>query len=57
MLLTFEAEAKSLIQRPRDPKAKARGYEAKTKAEAKILASRPVLAEGFNMSVSLRYDT
>ena len=42
MLLNFEAEAKSSRPRSKGPKAEARGYEAETEAEAKILASRPV---------------
>jgi len=42
MLLYFEAEAKSSRPRPKGPEAKteARGYEAETEDEAKILASR-----------------
>jgi len=36
MLLNFEAEAKSLRPRSKDPEAEARRYEAET--EAKILA-------------------
>jgi len=39
MLLNFEAEAKSSRPRPKGPEA--RGYEAETEAETKILASRP----------------
>jgi len=35
MLLNFEAEAKSLRPRPKGPEA--RGYEAETEAETKIL--------------------
>ena len=40
--------------RPKGPEAKAevkaRGYEAETEAEAKILALRPVWPRGFNIS-------
>jgi len=39
-----------LRPRPKDAEAKARGYEVETKAEAKILALRPVWARGFNIS-------
>jgi len=44
MLLNLETEAKSWRPRPKGPEAEteAKCYEAETKAEAKILASRPV---------------
>ena len=50
MLFNFEAEDKSLKLRPKGPEAKAeaRGYE--TEAEVKILASRPVWPQSFNIS-------
>ena len=42
MLLNFETETKSLRPTPNGPKAEAeaRGYEAQTETEAKILASK-----------------
>jgi len=55
MLLNFEAETKSLRPRPKGPEVKAeveaRGYEAETEAEAKILASRAVWPRGFNSAI------
>jgi len=50
MLLNFEVEAKSLRPRPKGPEAEARGYEAETVANAKILALRPVWPRDFNIS-------
>jgi len=50
MLLIFEVEAKSLRSRPKGPEAEARGYEAETVANAKILALRPVWPRDFNIS-------
>jgi len=56
MLLNFETEAKSLRPKPKGPdvktKADARCYEAETEAEAKILASRLVWPQVFNISVT-----
>ena len=54
MLLNFEAKAKSLRPRQNGPEAEAeaRDYKAETKAEAKLLASRPVSFRDFNILLS-----